>query len=890
MRVNPETLARSSSRHPWRVIVIWVLVVVGMGTASSMFLSDSLTTDVDFTNRPESKQAMDLIEQKVTGEQKDTEFFVIRNDILPVADPSFEQYVRTVQQGIMALGPKTVAGDVVTVYDVLEAAGLSTLRTNDPPGILISIQLQGAPDPATLEALRGAVAQAIPPEQASAFQIAVEQPQQLFTSGTLDPGALRVNPPELVAFISSTSVKIDDPDPVGGLSFRSASEAVRDAILAAGGSALASPPITYFDIASMISTDGRATLVSVPIVDTEIATVDRLKAVQHRVEASSGFELFLAGPATLNADTSKVAEEDLQKSEMIGIGMALIVLVVVFGALIAALLPLAMALVAIPIAFGGIALIADLSGVHFSIFTTNIATSIGLAVGIDYSLFIIARYREERKKGFEPYDAIAAAGATASRAVFFSGLTVVLALLGMFIMPNTIFRSMAAGAMLVVLGSIMASLTLLPALLGLLKDRVNWPRLSKRARMEGEHDPKGGFWDRMTKAVMAKPVVSLVVSVAILGSLAGLYFTIDKGTTSSAATLPDEVDSKQAFLILSEQFAAGGRSDPVQVYVGGDLSSPRIQAAIRELEQAIAADPAFGDQVAMIPNAQGTAAVINAIPVGDPFGHATTDAVWRLREDGIPPIFAGTGAQVLVGGFPAIMADFFKQTDTYQPIVLAFVLGLSFLLLMVVFRSLIVPLKAVIMNLLSVGAAYGAIVLVFQKQSNGFLETIHGWALDFFNLIGFNFQEVDSIEAWLPLLLFSILFGLSMDYHVFLLSRIREEYDKTGNNTEAVAYGLRTTAGIITGAAIIMVAVFTAFAAGRLVPLQQMGLGLAVAVFMDATIVRSILVPSSMKLLGDLNWYLPKWLEWLPRVNVEGHEPAHDEVVVPEVVGASEDR
>ncbi|HET9722407.1 MAG TPA: MMPL family transporter, partial [Actinomycetota bacterium] len=731
--------------------------------------------------------------------------------------------------------------------------------------------------------------QAVPSEDASAYQVQVIQPQQLFTAGTLTPDTLRVNPPELVAFITSSSVEIDDPDPSGQTSFSSVTEAVRGAIVAAGGDALAGPPLTYFDIAGLISTDGRATIVSVPIVDTEIVTVERLKDAQAEVDTpGDGFETFLAGPATLNADTNHVAEEDLAKSEFIGLGIALIVLMVVFGALIAALLPIAMAFVAIPMALGSIALIAELSGVHFSLFTQNITTMIGLAVGIDYSLFIIARYREERKKGFEPYGAISASGATASRAVFFSGLTVVLALMGMFIMPNTIFRSMAAGAMLVVLASIFASLTLLPALLGLLKDRVNWPRLSKRARMEGEHDPKGGFWDRMTNAVMARPVVFLVVSVLILGSLASLYFTIDKGTTSSAAMLPDEVDSKQAFLILSKDFAAGGRSDPVQIYVGGDLSSPELQGAIRELEQAIAADPVFADQVGMIANQEGTAAVISAVPVGDPFGHATTEAVHRLRDQGIPPIFAGTGAEVLVGGFPAIMADFFVQTDTYQPIVFAFVLGLSFLLLMVVFRSLVVPLKAVLMNLLSVGAAYGAIVLVFQQQPSGFLDTIHNWALDFFNAIGFQFQEVESIEAWLPLLLFSILFGLSMDYHVFLLSRIREEYDKTGDNSEAVAYGLRTTAGIITGAAIIMVAVFTAFAAGRLAQLQQMGFGLAVAVFLDATIVRSILVPSSMKLLGDRNWYLPKWLEWLPKVNVEGHEPTREPVIVPETPAETE--
>ena len=780
MRLNPESLARSSSRHPWRVVVVWVLIVVGMGFASQAFLADALTTDIDFTNNPESKQAMQLIEEKITGEQQDTEFFIILHELLPVADPTFEAYVRTVQQEIIALGDEVVAGDVVTYYDVLAAS-------------------KQTPDPSEQTRLQ---------EQA----------------------------------------------------------------------------------VSLVSTDGRATLIAVPIVDIEIETVDKLRPISEG-NGEGGFRILLAGGATLNADTTEIAEEDLRQSEMIGIGIALVVLIVVFAAVIAAVLPLSIALVAIPISFGAIGLVSAAFGVSFSLFTTNIASSIGLAVGIDYSLFIIARYREERRKGFDPPSAIVAAGATASRAVFFSGLTVVFALLGMLIMPTTIFRSMAAGAIFVVIGSIAASLTLLPALMGLLKDRINWPRLSKRARVEGDHDPKGGFWDRTTNAVMARPVVFLVISVAILGSLASIYFTIDKGTTQSAATLPDEVESKQAFLILSKDFAAGGRTDPVQIYIGGP-STPELHAAVVELQEAIAADPAFADEAQITAAPGGASLLVSAIPAGDAFGNNTFDGVRRLREEIIPSIFEGTDAEVLVGGMPAIFTDFLAQTDTYQPIVLAFVLSLSFLLLMIVFRSIVVPLKAVIMNLLSVGAAYGAIVLVFQEQSNGFLNAIHHFAIDFFNLIGFQFQEVESIEAWLPLLLFSILFGLSMDYHVFLLSRIREEYDKTGDNTEAVAYGLRTTAGIITGAAIIMVAVFTAFAAGRLVPLQQMGFGLAVAVFMDATIVRSILVPSSMKLLGDMNWYLPKWLEWLPRVNVEGHEPEREAVLVPETepVGAGDDR
>ncbi|HEX6131809.1 MAG TPA: MMPL family transporter [Actinomycetota bacterium] len=768
MRINPESLARASSRRPWTVVAIWVLIVAAMGAASQAWLSDVLTTDIDFTNEPESKQALLAIERNVTGDQADTEFFIVRSDGLTVDDPAFEAQVREVQAAAAALGDEVVAPpaegrptSVLTVYDVRAAAEAATDER----------------EAAALE------------EQA----------------------------------------------------------------------------------AGLVSQNGRGTLVLVPLVDAELETVDALKTVLEETRAD-GFEVLLAGPATLNADTTEIAEEDLRKGEGIGLGFALIVLVVVFGALLAAVLPIAIALAAIPIALGGVALLGTVFGLDFSIFTTNMASMIGLAVGIDYSLFIVARYREERRKGFDPHGAIVASGATASRAVFFSGLTVVLALLGMFIMPTTIFRSMATGAMLVVLASMAASLTLLPALLALFRDRINWPRIGRRARAEGDPDPRGGFWDRWTRTVMRAPVVSLVLAVAVLGSLTAVYFTIDKGTSQSAASLPDEVESKRAFLALSEDFAAGGRTDPVEVYVEGDLASPEVQAAVESLRAGIADDGAFAPQAPVTTSQVGNASAlaVAAIPAGDAFAQETFDAIDRLREDVVPAAFEGTDATVLVGGMPAIFRDFVRQTDDYQPIVLAFVLGLSFLLLMTVFRSIVVPLKAVVMNLLSVGAAYGAIVLVFQ----------HGVGIGFFNAIGFQFQQVEAIEAWLPLMLFSILFGLSMDYHVFLLSRIREEYDKTGDNTESVAYGLRTTASIITGAAIIMVAVFTAFASGRLTMLQQMGFGLAVAVFMDATIVRSVLVPASMKLLGDRNWYLPHWLEWLPKLNVEGHEP--DLVQVPD--------
>ncbi|MGZ4132096.1 MAG: MMPL family transporter, partial [Actinomycetota bacterium] len=358
MRINPESLAGASSRHPWRVIVVWALVVVALGTASQLFLKGALTNDIAFTNSPESVQAQTLIEDKVTGKQADTEYLIIENPQMPVTDPAFEQYVKSVQQQVSALGPKVIAppaegqqASVVTVYD-----------------------------------LQAAAASATDPKQQAALQAQAHQ---------------------------------------------------------------------------LVSKDGHGTIVPVPIVNIEAKTIDALRGVVADAK-ENGFGLLLAGQGTLQDDSLHVAEQDLRKGEGIGLGVALIVLVVVFGAILAALLPIGIAMVAIPVALGLVGLISELTGVHFSVFTQNIASMIGLAVGIDYSLFIVARYREERMKGFERDGAIGATGATASRAVLFSGMTVVFALLGMFILPTTIFRSMAAGAILVVLASIAATMTLLP--------------------------------------------------------------------------------------------------------------------------------------------------------------------------------------------------------------------------------------------------------------------------------------------------------------------------------------------------------------------------------------------------------------------------------------------
>jgi RND superfamily putative drug exporter len=361
---------------------------------------------------------------------------------------------------------------------------------------------------------------------------------------------------------------------------------------------------------------------------------------------------------------------------------------------------------------------------------------------------------------------------------------------------------------------------------------------------------------------MARPAAFLVASVLVLGGLAAFTFQLNRGSTEGVGQVAFDFPSKQAFLTLQREFQ-GDRTEPARIVLTGDVGSPDAQAAIARLQEAIARDPAFAPRTLPIASADGSAVLLDAYLAGDPSNEAAVQGIRDLRAEMVPAAFDDVdGVEVLVGGEPAFFTDFLDVADRYQWIVLVFVLGLSFVLLTVVFRSIVLPIKAILMNLLSVGAAYGALTLVFQK----------GVGIGVFNALGFQFQQTSAIEAWLPLFLFSVLFGLSMDYHVFLLTRIREEYDRTGDNTEAVAYGLRTTAGIITGAALIMVAVFTGFAAGRLGPLQQMGFGLAVAILMDATIVRTLLVPASMRLLGDWNWYLPRWLAWLPEVRIEDRE------------------
>jgi uncharacterized membrane protein YdfJ with MMPL/SSD domain len=606
---------------------------------------------------------------------------------------------------------------------------------------------------------------------------------------------------------------------------------------------------------SLISRDRHAALITVGLLhDPESDVVDVIEAVKRANDDT--FEVTITGEWTFDRDNIELSQHDLEKGELqFGLPAAVLILLLVFGAVVAGLIPILLALISIAIALGLVAVLSQFF--DLSIFTINMLSGMGLALGVDYALFIVSRFREERGRELDRLAAIEAVGATASRAVLFSGFAFVLAMCGLLLVPDTIFRSLATGAILVGIVSVVAALTLLPALLSLFGDRINALRIPYIGRSaEAGSGREGRFWSAIVRAVMRRPVISLVASVAVLLALCVPVLDLKMGFVGVRA-MPDRFVSKQGFLALERSFGVG-TADTVEIVVDGDVSSPEVRRAVRRLEQRLRSDPGFiRPETSYYPERR--LADTEALLSGDSRDERSYDAVRRIRAEYVPDAFRGAnGARVLVTGESAESVDYFDLIQHWMPIVFAFVLGLSFLLLMVAFRSIVVPVKAILLNLLSVGAAYGLLVLVFEKGVGNEL---------------FGFQQVDGIEAWVPLFLFAVLFGLSMDYHVFLLSRIRELYSRTGDNTESVAHGVASTARMITGAALIIIAVFAGFAVGDLVGFQQMGFGVAVSLLIDATIVRSVLLPASMKLLGDWNWYLPKWLEWLPDFEVEAGSP-----------------
>ena len=649
-----------------------------------------------------------------------------------------------------------------------------------------------------------------------------------------------------VVIVRSPDKTVDDA------AFREFTVALTDEIEALkkpDGSPLVASVISFFETSAsqLVSADRHTTVLvttlNAPMEESSSNVgplVDHLKAVNGR----DGFTVLTMGEGSINNTFTDVANADLSRAEALGIPVALIVLVFVFGTAAAAGLPLLLALFGIVVAFGLTTLIGQF--VTMDTIVENIITMVGLAVGIDYSLLIVERFREERRKGNEKHEAIRVAGATAGQAVVFSGGTVMVSLLALLLVPEKTFVSIALGAAVAVVSAVVAALTLLPALLGVIGDGVNRFAL----RLPGRGYPvaeESLFLARAAALVMRRPLLSMSVAVVFLVVVAAPLVGMRRGF-SGVSSVPANTDAYKAFTILNDEFSAG-LVTPIEIVVDApDVRAASVQGGIDALVSRLEGDAIFG-QVSVEVNDAGDLALVSAPVNTDYAGSDATDAVQRVRSDYVPSAFSGSDARVYVSGESAFVTDVLIMVSRYTPFVLGVVLLLSFVLLLVLFRSVVIPLSAIAMNLLSVGAAYGLLVLVFQ---HGFLHQVLG------------FEKLDVIAFWVPLLLFAVLFGLSMDYHVFLVSRIRERFDETGDTREAVSFGVRHTGRIITGAALIMVTVFGTFATGRLSQLQQIGFGLAVAVVIDATVIRTILVPATMTLLGRWNWYLPRWLAWLP--------------------------
>ncbi len=577
--------------------------------------------------------------------------------------------------------------------------------------------------------------------------------------------------------------------------------------------------------------------------------------------ADAGVTPYLVGQPTIWAGMQEISKEDLAKAEGTGFPIVAIILLVVFGSLAAAALPLALGFVSVLVT-GALIYFLSLQ-METSVFVTNMASMIGIGVAVDYSLFILARYREEREAGKEPAEARALSLSTSGLAVTFSGLAVIISLAGLWMVDNQALRSMALGAMTVVAVSILTATTLLPALIAMLGDRVLpggivgrvehffGRRFYRRKTAAQVATEKNRFWRAWTVRVMARPWTAVIGVSAVLLLLASPLLSLETGT-EAIAQFPKDSDVRVGNEIASEQLNGG--TDPVQIVASfdgdGGVDKAAVTAFAREVE-GTAGVSAVGQPVYA-----GDAALIQATPSAPSESDAAVALVGRLRDTVVPASALAQQAEINVGGETARGDDVRQQVGGSMWKIILFVLSLSFLVLMVMLRSLILPLKAVLMNLLSIGAAFGVLVAIFQW----------GW-LD--GLLGFESQgALDTIN--IPLI-FAIVFGLSMDYEVFLMSRIRERYMVHGENERAVAEGLSSSARTISSAALIMTSVFAVFVLTGVPSIKELGVGCAVAIALDATLVRLILVPAAMKLMGDWNWWFPSWLDRLvPDFSFEG--------------------
>src|SRR3954453_3496477 len=550
---------------------------------------------------------------------------------------------------------------------------------------------------------------------------------------------------------------------------------------------------------------------------------------------------------SFGASTEKALEasfmDDLKRAGLFSVPLTLIILLVAFGALVAAGIPLLLGLTSVLATLGLVAAISQVLPMAETV--AAIILLIGLAVGVDYTMFYLKREREERAAGRSEEAALEAAAATSGRSVLISGSTVLVAMAGMFFTADASFISFGVATMTVVAVTMLGSLTVLPALLSKLGDKVDRGRVPFAQRLR-RGDGQGRVWGAIVDRVLRRPLLSVLLAGGLLIAIAAPAYQLQTAQPS-IDTFPQKLLG--TYNRINAAFPGTGNTSLV-VFKAPSIDTPAARGAVDELKRRALATGLMNEPVGVETNAAGTVATI-AIPTeGDGTDKTSNAALDALREDIVPStIGAVPAAEAAVTGMTAYSRDFGDQMKTVAPLVFGFVLLFAFTLMLVSFRSVVIAAKAVVLNLLSIGAAYGVLVLVFQ----------HGWGK---GLLGFEFTG--GIDPFLPILLFVILFGLSMDYHVFILSRIREAYDGGMSTDEAIAHGIKTTAGVVTSAAIVMVGVFAIFGALQAMIFKQFGVGLAAAILIDATIVRAILLPASMKLLGDWNWYLPKWLEWLP--------------------------
>jgi RND superfamily putative drug exporter len=645
-----------------------------------------------------------------------------------------------------------------------------------------------------------------------------------------------------------------------------------------------------------ISTAGDAAYVVIQLGITNEESVHQVEELREQIRPPAGYGYQLTGYGPLTVESAEQSERDLQRAELVSLPVAAVVLILVFGAVLAAGTPLFVAGLAIPASLALIYLVAR--QVEMSIYVLNIATMLGLALAIDYSLFIVSRFKEELRHGKTVGDAVQRSVATAGKAVAFSGLAVAIGLSGLLLFAAPAIRSIGIGGSIVVMTSVLFALTFLPAFLGMVGPRVNsWsPRSVFRRFRPVDHEPTAaerGRWERVAHAVMRHPVAVLVPTLAVL-LLAGLPFLQLRQGVPGPEVNPPGLESRDAYVALESEFAAG-ETTPIVVLadVNGSATSEENIAALRsyagELEGLDGVDRVEGPFSLRDPQTgaeltPAQVAALYAMPAGQrPPGLDALEAAYlrdgTVRLDAISPISPsqpaatdmiptiraidpGAGVTTAVGGTTAAGYDFLASQSARAPWAVGLTLFASGLILFLLFGSVVIPAKAIVMTLLSITASFGALVWIFQE---GNLSNV------------LNFSPVGYTVAGNPIIMFSVLFGLSMDYEVLLLSRIQEAYRRTGDNTASVAEGLARTAGVITGAALIMVTVFAAFALADVLTIKAIGVGMAIAVFVDATIIRVLLVPATMRLMGRWNWWAPGFMARIADRLGFSHVEADDE-------------